>query len=211
MNTNNNNAYEDNNNSIDKRDSTEAKSLSLIVAEVGSKDVGRRIARIDPKLAQDFQIQTGDALKIFSEKTDTVALSWPARQDDYGKGLIRIDGYLRNKLEVGINDRVHVIKAITSDAKKVTLASAEPLRILGAEKYLSETLEGQIVTKGDIIPLGIMGQIIHLIVVSTNPSKGALFITNSTEIAISEDVTAAATSKGEMMTVTYEDVGGFEK
>jgi transitional endoplasmic reticulum ATPase len=171
--------------------------------------VGRRIARIDPKLAQDFQIQTGDALKISSEKKDTVALSWPALQDDYGKGLIRIDGYLRNKLEVGINDRVHVTKAITSDARKVTLAPAEPLRILGAEKYLSEILEGQIVTKGDVIPLGVMGQIIHLVVVSTNPSKGALLITSSTEIAISEVDAAAAIAKGEMMTVTYEDVGGL--
>jgi transitional endoplasmic reticulum ATPase len=209
MNTNNNNPYEDNNNSIDERDSTEGKSFSLIVAEVSSKDVGRRIARIDPKLAQDFQIQTGDALKISSEKKDTVALSWPALQDDYGKGLIRIDGYLRNKLEVGINDRVHVTKAITSDARKVTLAPAEPLRILGAEKYLSEILEGQIVTKGDVIPLGVMGQIIHLVVVSTNPSKGALLITSSTEIAISEVDAAAAIAKGEMMTVTYEDVGGL--
>jgi hypothetical protein len=62
MNTNNNNVYENNNNSTDERDSTEEKSFSLIVAEVSSKDVGRRIARIDPKLAQDFQIQTGDAL-----------------------------------------------------------------------------------------------------------------------------------------------------
>jgi transitional endoplasmic reticulum ATPase len=67
--------------------------------EVGSKDVRRRIAMIDPKVAQDCQIRTGDALKISSEKIDTVALSWPARQDDYGKGLIRIDGYLRNNLD----------------------------------------------------------------------------------------------------------------
>ena len=47
-----------------------------------------RIARIDPKVSQDCQIQTGDALKISSEKTDTIALSWPARQDDYGKWLM---------------------------------------------------------------------------------------------------------------------------
>lgn len=123
MNANNNDVYEDNNNSIDERDSAEEKSFSLTVAEVGSQDVGRRIARIDPKLAQNFQIQTGDALKISSEKTDAVVLSWPAQQDDYGKGLIRIDGYLRNKLEVGINEKVHVTKAITNDARKVTCAS----------------------------------------------------------------------------------------
>jgi hypothetical protein len=108
--------------------------------------------------------------------------------------LIRIDGYLRNKLEVGINDRVHVTKAITSDAGKVILAPAEPL-ILGAEKYHSEILEGQIVTKGDVIPLGVMGQIIHLVVVSTNPSKGTLLITSITEIAISEEDAAMTAMK----------------
>lgn len=51
------------------------RSFNLTVAEVGSKDVGRRLARIDPKVARDCQMQTGDALKISSEKTDTVAIS----------------------------------------------------------------------------------------------------------------------------------------
>ena len=121
---------------LGERDSIDEESFSLAVAEVISKDVGRRIARIDPKVAQDSAIHTGDALRISSEKIDTVALTWPVRQEDYWKGLIRIDGYLRNKLDVGINDRVRVTKAITKDARNVTLAPAESLRILGAEKYL---------------------------------------------------------------------------
>jgi transitional endoplasmic reticulum ATPase len=191
-----------------ERDNTEGKNFILTVAEVASKDVGRRIARIDPKVAEDRQIQTGDALKISTEKTETVALSWPALQDDYGKGLIRIDGYLRNKLDVGINDRVQVTRAVTKDAKNITLAPTEPLRILGAEKYLIEILEGQVVTKGDIVPLGIMGQVIHLVVVSTNPAQGALLIRDTTRIAISEDA-ASAIAKDELVTVTYEDIGGL--
>jgi len=206
MHSNNNNGDET---GLGERDSIDEETFSLAVAEVSSKDVGRRIARIDPKVAQDGAIHTGDALKISSEKTDTVALSWPAKQDDYGKGLIRIDGYLRNKLDVGINDRVRITKAITNDARNVTLAPAEPLRILGAEEYLSEILEGQIVTRGDIIPLGIMGQIIHLVVVSTNPSKGAVLITSNTKIAISEDAAAVISKDEKMITVTYEDVGGL--
>jgi transitional endoplasmic reticulum ATPase len=83
------------------------------------------------------------------------------------------------------------------------------LRILGAEKYLSEILERQIVTQGDIIPLGIMGQTIHLVVVSTNPSKGAVLITSNTKMAISEDAAAAISKDEKMITVTYEDVGGL--
>lgn len=110
---------------------------------------------------------------------------------------------------MGINDRVQVSKAVTKDARNVTLALAEPLRILGAEKYLSEILERQIVTQGDIIPLGIIGQTIHLVVVSTNPSKGAVLITSNTKMAISEDAAAAISKDEKMITVTYEDVGGL--
>ena len=53
-----------------KGDGVEEKSFNLTVAEVGSKDVGRRLARIDPKVARDCQMQTGDALKTSSEKTE---------------------------------------------------------------------------------------------------------------------------------------------
>jgi hypothetical protein len=48
---------------LGETDIIDEKSFSLTVAEVSSKDVGRRIARIDPKVAQDNAIQTGDALK----------------------------------------------------------------------------------------------------------------------------------------------------
>jgi hypothetical protein len=71
MNTDNN--IGDENGSMDEGDGVEEKSFNLTVSEVGSKDAGRRLARIDPKVARDFKMQTGDALKISSEKTDTVA------------------------------------------------------------------------------------------------------------------------------------------
>jgi hypothetical protein len=51
MNTDNN--IDDENSSMDEGDGVEEKSFYLTVAEVGSKDVGRRLARIDPKVARD--------------------------------------------------------------------------------------------------------------------------------------------------------------
>ncbi|HEX6280762.1 MAG TPA: CDC48 family AAA ATPase [Nitrososphaera sp.] len=62
-------------------------------------------------------------------------------------------------------------------------------------------------TKGDIIPLSIMGQRIDLVVSSTNPAVGAVVITENTEISLSEEPTAA---KEGMPAVTYEDVGGLK-
>src|SRR5689334_11504745 len=129
-------------------------AISLKVSETDPRDVGRRIARIDPEVARSLSIATGDAIEISSSNNNKRAtvLSWPAYPQDYGKCLIRIDGFTRNKLGVGIGDNVEIKKIITRPAQSITLAPTEPLRILGAEEYLQQFLEGQIVSKGDAIP-----------------------------------------------------------
>jgi transitional endoplasmic reticulum ATPase len=183
---------------------------SLTIAEAHKTDVGRRIGRIDPKIAEELGLSTGDAVEIIAEKKNkTTVLNWPAYNQDYGKGLIRIDGYTRSKLDVGINDRVDVRKVDIKTAKSIHLAPTEQLRIRGAEVYLSEVLEGQLVTKGDIIPLSIMGQRIDLVVTSTNPgADAAVVITKNTEISLSEEPTV---QREGMPSVTYEDVGGLKQ
>ena len=70
--------------------STHDIKVSLTVAEAHTSDVGRRIARIDPKVAEELGLSTGDAIEITAEKEKTTVLNWPAYQEDYGKGLIRI-------------------------------------------------------------------------------------------------------------------------
>lgn len=183
------------------------------MAEASGKDVGRKIARIDPKVTEELGIATGDAVEISSAGggRKTTVLNWPAYQQDRGKGLIRIDGYVRNKLGVGINDTVEVKKVAARQAGKVTLAPTEPLRIVGAEEYLTGFLSGQLVTKGDTIPLNIMGRRVDLVVISTNPS-GPVIISDSTEVMISEESAkaAAALKESGMPSITYEDIGGLK-
>jgi transitional endoplasmic reticulum ATPase len=184
---------------------------TLRVAEVDSRDVGRRIARIDPKIAEELGLSTGDAIEISSaQRKKTTVLNWPAYQQDYGKGLIRIDGYTRNKLDVGINDTVDIKKIEAKEARTITLAPTEPLRIMGAEDYLSGVLEGQLVTRGDTIPLNIMGQRVDLVVISTDPS-GPVTIGRSTQVNVSEETAkaAAAVKEGGIPSITYEDIGGL--
>ena len=82
------------------------KVANLRIAEVAEqRDVGRKIGRIDPYVAERLNISSGDALELSSLGKKSTVLSWPAKESDRGKGLIRIDGYTRNKLDVGINDR----------------------------------------------------------------------------------------------------------
>jgi transitional endoplasmic reticulum ATPase len=184
---------------------------TLKVAEASSRDVGRRIGRVDPKVASEMGLSTGDAIEISAGKNKkTTILHWPAYQEDYGRGLIRIDGYTRNRLEVGINDTVDIRRVETKEAQQITLAPTEPLRILGAEEYLASFLEGQLVTKGDVVPLNVMGQRIDLVVISTAPG-GPVIISQNTEVIVSEETAeaVAAAREGDIPSITYEDIGGL--
>jgi transitional endoplasmic reticulum ATPase len=187
------------------------KVTNLKVVEVAEqRDVGRKIARIDPDIAERLNISAGDALELSSGRKKTTVLSWPAREGDRGKRLIRIDGYIRNKLDVGVNDSIEVRKVQSKDARSITFAPTEPLRIVGAEEYLGEYLNGQLMTKGDTIPISVMGQRIDLVVISTNPS-GPVIINDSTKITVSEESAKAVQISGEggAPSITYEDIGGL--
>ena len=187
-----------------------AKVANLKVAEVAEqRDVGRKIARIDPDIAERLNVSTGDALELSSLRKKSTVLSWPARESDRGKGLIRIDGFTRNRLDVGINDTIEVRKVESKDAKSITLAPTEPLRIVGAEEYLVDYLNGALMSKGDTIPINVMGQRINLVVIATNPS-GPVIINDSTKITVSEESAKAAqiSKEGGVPSITYEDIGG---
>ena len=186
------------------------KGISLKVAEAEQRDIGRKIARVDPDVIDRLNITSGDALELSSLGKKTTVLSWPARSNDRGKGLIRVDGYTRNRLDVGINDHIEVKKVESKDAKSITFAPTEPLRIVGAEEYLAEYLNGQLMTKGDTIPLNVMGQRVDLVVISTNPS-GPVIVNDSTKITVSEESAKAVqvSKEGGVPSITYEDIGGL--
>ena len=200
----------DNVNNKNSSTNTDNGKITLRVAEAEQRDIGRKIVRIDPQAAQSLNVITGDALELSSFGKNAVLLSWPGRDKDRGTGLVRIDGYTRNKLDVGIGDTIEVKKVESKDARSITLAPTEPLRIIGAEEYLAESLNGQLMSKGDIIPLNVMGQRIDLVVISTEPS-GPIIINDATKVTVSEDSAKAvqATQEGKVPSITYEDIGGI--
>ena len=194
-----------------KESTNNNNNVSLRVAEAEQSDVGRKIARVDPEVANQLDLSAGDALEISSIGKKTTVLSWPAREKDRGKGLVRIDGHLRNKLDVGINDSVEIKKVQSKNALNVTLAPTEPLRIVGAEGYLKEYLLGSLLSTGDTLPLSIMGQRVDLVVISTKPS-GPVLIDDSTELTVSEESQKAVqvAKEGGVPSISYEDIGGIK-
>jgi transitional endoplasmic reticulum ATPase len=184
-----------------------SETVTLRVAEARSRDVGRGIARIDPKIVEKLGLTPGDVVEIRG-KRKTVAICWPGYSEDTGKGIIRIDGYTRNNAGASIDEKVTVQKVEAKKASKITLAPTEPLRIEGAEDYLAQLLEGRVVTRGDHIPIGIMGRKVDLVVASVQPPAAAAIITADTQIAIGEKPVAAVR---EVPRITYEDIGGLQE
>ncbi|MEM0358148.1 MAG: CDC48 family AAA ATPase [Candidatus Bathyarchaeia archaeon] len=181
--------------------------VTLRVAEARSRDVGRGIARLDPEAMEKLGLTPGDIVEI-SGKRKTVAICWPGYGEDAGKGIIRIDGYTRNNAGVSIDEKVTVRKVEAKKAAKITLTPTEPLRIEGAEDYLAQLLEGRVVTRGDYIPIGIMGRKVDLMVTSVQPPAPAVIIAADTQIVIGEKPAAAVR---EVPRVTYEDIGGLQE
>lgn len=182
----------------------EGKTIILKVAEAMRNDVGRGIARMDSRSRQELGVSTGDVVKLSGKKV-AYALVWPAHPDDEGQEMIRIDGILRQNAGSGLGEKVRVGKSDVKDAKKVVLAPREPVRFYaGFDQYLKSKLIGKPVVKGNVLPVGVFGAAIPLVVVNTAPAGGVL-IGEKTEVILSQEVEEAETITG----VTYDDIGGL--
>jgi len=90
------------------------KLFTFKVAEAQSKDVGRAIARIDPKYFSKIQADIGGIIRLTPQKSErkergeAVAKLMPAYLEDRGKGIIQIDGIARENLKIGLDEKVEI-------------------------------------------------------------------------------------------------------
>jgi len=83
-----------------------ANGIELSVADALVTDSGRGIARIDSKSRKLLDVVSGDIIEIKGKIKSTAAVVWQAHPSDEGLGFIRIDGYIRQNVGVGIGDKV---------------------------------------------------------------------------------------------------------
>lgn len=183
------------------------KNIMLRVAETYPKFVGRGVCLIDPKVMQDVNLIPGDVIEISSQSKKSYVLLWTSQPSDYGRGLIRIDGYTRNNISLGIDDLVNIRKVIVKNATQIVLSPTEELNITGLEEHLPELLEGRVLTKDDTILLNVMGRKLGFVVNSSSPSDVALMINLDTEFIITK--IPKSTTKS-ISRITYEDIGGLK-
>ena len=88
--------------------------------------------------------------------------------------MIRIDGYTRTNIAAGIDDKVEIRKVSNiRKAEQIILYPTEELNVVGLEEHLPELLEGRIFSKGDMIPLNLMGRKIGFVITSVSPQTSS--------------------------------------
>ena len=182
--------------------------LTLKVVEAQAKDVGRAIARIDPKDMERLGLEVGGCVEI-AGKRRTVAKVMPAYPDDRGKSTIQIDGLIRENAKAGLDEKVTLSKTTAKPAEKLVLA---PITLMhsarrGGDQYLGKLLEGMATVTGDRVRASLFGtQNYEFTVVGTSPKDGPVVITANTTIQLQSNQTAEAKRA---LTITYEDIGGL--
>ena len=88
-------------------------AITLKVKEALPKDVGRAIARIDPEDMKRIEAEVADIIEI-SGKRSAPAKLMPCYLDDRGKGIIQIDGILRENAQIGLDEKATIKKYLLS-------------------------------------------------------------------------------------------------
>jgi transitional endoplasmic reticulum ATPase len=153
---------------------------------------------------------TGDVIEIRGKRR-TVAKCLPLYPSDEGKGIIRIDGLVRNNAGVAIGDTVVVRKIKAVPAEKVIVAPLEAIPPID-ERYLADALESVPLIKGDNVMVPYFGGRLTFQVLGATPSQAnnidaPVVITQKTIFHIAEK---GETSRG-VPQVTYEDIGGLKE
>ena len=180
--------------------------ISLKVAEAFQNDISRGIARIDSKAKSELGVSTGDIIRLSGKKA-ALAIVWQAHPDDEGLEMIRLDGILRQNVGVGLGEKVKIEPVQTKVAKKIVLAPQEAVRYsVGFDQYVKKRLVGKPVLKGNLLPVGIFGTSVPLVVVQVFP-QGPVMITEETEIRMQKE---PAKELAAVPNITYDDVGGLK-
>jgi len=179
----------------------------LKVKEAIGKDVGRAIARMDPKDMKIMGLEPGDIVLLEGKRKTPVKIM-PCFQEERGKQILQIDGITRENSQAGIDEKIKIEQTVTKAAAKIRL---RPETATGSQfksndsKYIGSLIDGLPVSKGDKVRANLFGaRSVDYIVEDTNPT-GVVLINANTKIELN------LPKQGEKKSskVSYEDIGGL--
>jgi len=182
--------------------------IILKIDEIPQQHVGRGKAIVDPKIIEDQKWNTGQILELTYNKKTHVKL-WPGTPEEYGTGIIKIDGITRLNIGAGIGDKISIKSVEASNAEQITLSPTEKLSI--DEEQLHDVMisnfQNHVFTVHDSIQLPTqMGGKIQFIVTSTKPSKPVI-VTENTVFKLGSMTKIIDAS---IPRITYDELGGLK-
>lgn len=179
------------------------------------KDAGRELAALSDVVMEELGVDRGDYVEISSQDGSGSALArvWPGYPDDTGEKVARVDGDVRRRANVNIDDKAEVSTATVRQAKSITVALPEHVvnpnefrRFLTNKLSSTPLKQGQ--SKGFRAGLS-GGNRLSIDIVSTEPSEGYVVVTEGTDIKISDNPSDSQENDSSL-DVVYEDIGGLD-
>jgi transitional endoplasmic reticulum ATPase len=180
------------------------RTIQLKVAEANARDAGRGIARVDPEVMEQLGITDSGEIFGLTGKRETVVKIMPTFPDQRGRGIVQIDGIIRENAQAAIGEQVRLARVVVEPARKVTLSPlTSSARQVGDDRYLARQLAAIPVTRGDRVQTTLPGaKKQDFRVVDTVPA-GPVLLTPQTIIITSGE------GKATEARLTYEDIGGL--
>lgn len=165
------------------------KNMKFRVKDVFKVDFGKNIARIDPEIIFNNNLNAGDIICVYNDSTkkSTAAIAFPSEIRDKGTKFVRIDAILRRNLNTSIDDIVRIRRIKSYLAQQVSFAGFQQNIVLNNPNILVEKLKNSLVSIGDIFSFCSGKKKIELIVINHTPQADAVKIHEDTTIFFQEN------------------------
>lgn len=181
--------------------------IILKITEVSQRHVGKGIAVVDPKIVEDNNWETGQIIELVGNRKSHVKL-WPSSAEDYGTGIIKIDGITRQNIGSGIGEKISVKKVDAKRAEQVVISPIEKLSAEGLQEYMQANYIGHVLTTGDtLVATTQLGGKTQLVVTNTTPASKPVIVTEQTKFKLGAMTKAIDHS---VPRITYDDLGGLK-
>ena len=180
--------------------------IILKINEIQQQHVGKGRAIIDPKIIEEQNWSVGQILELTYNKKTYVKL-WPASPEEYGAGIIKIDGITRQNIGAGLDDKISIKSVEAANAEQITLSPTEKISTDGLQEYMIYNYLNHVFSNGDSISLNTqMGNKVQFVVTNTKPTKPVIV----TENTIFKLGSLTKTVDSSIPRITYDELGGLK-
>ena len=180
--------------------------IILKINEIQQQHVGKGRAIIDPKIIEEQNWSVGQILELTYNKKTYVKL-WPASPEEYGAGIIKIDGITRQNIGAGLDDKISIKSVEAANAEQITLSPTEKISTDGLQEYMIYNYLNHVFSNGDSISLNTqMGNKVQFVVTNTKPTKPVIV----TENTIFKLGSLTKTVDSSVPRITYDELGGLK-